>query len=260
MKLLDLFAGIGGFSLAAHRMGWETVAAVEWDEYCQKLLKLRFPKTEIYGDIREFDGTEYQGSIDIITGGFPCQPYSVAGERRGRDDNRNVWSEMVRVIKEVRPSWVIAENVTGILSMGFSSFLADLESIGYKPLVFCISSDSVGLQTMERHVWIIATSDQIGFERISKGEIQGFEKMQEQFSGSDPRMRERRDISKTRFCRVGERVSRRLDRSTMQKQRLEALGNSVPPHVVYHLFKAIQACNEELNQSNNQTSPYPTPR
>lgn len=112
MRHLDLFAGIGGFSLAARWMGWETVAMVEINPFCQRVLKHHFPEAELHGDIKEYNGV--RGSVDIITGGFPCQPYSSAGKRKGTDDPRHLWPEMLRVIREVSPSWVVGENVRGL--------------------------------------------------------------------------------------------------------------------------------------------------
>lgn len=239
MKVLDLFAGIGGFSLAAHWMGWETAAFVEWDKYCQKVLKKNFPNVPIYGDIKDFDGTEYKGAVDIVCGGFPCQPYSIAGKRKGEADNRNQWPQMLRVIKEVKPTWVVGENVANILNMGFDKFIDDLESIGYEARTFDISSDAVGLQTMERHIWIIATPYEIGFKREWEKQVQDFTALQAEFSRSDKRKRNRWNLPESKFCRVGERVSRKLDKAG--KIRLEQIGNAVPPQVVYELFKAMDS-------------------
>ncbi|MEM9990622.1 MAG: DNA cytosine methyltransferase [Bacteroidota bacterium] len=107
MKHLGLFEGIGGFSLAAHWMNWQTVAWVEKDEFCQKVLKKNFPNAKGYDDIRLFTGMatdEYRSTIDLITGGFPCQPFSTAGRRKGKQDDRYLWDEMLRVIREVQPT------------------------------------------------------------------------------------------------------------------------------------------------------------
>lgn len=109
MRLLDLFAGIGGFSLAAHWMGWETAAFVEKETFCQKVLRKNFGQgIEIHDDIFEFSGRPFRGAVDIITGGFPCQPFSAAGKRKGRNDERHLFPEMLRVISEVKPRWVVA--------------------------------------------------------------------------------------------------------------------------------------------------------
>jgi len=159
-KILDLFAGIGGFSLAAHWMGWKTVAFVEWDKYCQKVLKKNFPNVPVYGDIKEFDGSEHKGQVDIITGGFPCQPFSTAGKRKGRKDERYLWPEMLRIIRETKPTWVVGENVPGITSMDNGKVLEqiylDLESEGYAVQPFIIPALAVGTWHRRNRIWIIA--------------------------------------------------------------------------------------------------------
>ena len=116
MTHLGLFAGIGGFELAARWAGWETVAVCEWDSFCQKVLKHHFPNAEQYSDIRAADFTRYAGQIDILTGGFPCQPYSSAWKRLGKEDERHLWPEMLRAIQEVAPRWVVGENVRGLVN------------------------------------------------------------------------------------------------------------------------------------------------
>jgi DNA (cytosine-5)-methyltransferase 1 len=117
MNHASLFTGIGGFDLAAEWMGWENAFQVEIDPFCQKVLTKNFPNVTKYGDIKEFDGTKYRGTIDIISGGFPCQPFSVAGKQRGNSDDRYLWPEMLRVIREVKPTWVVGENVSGIANV-----------------------------------------------------------------------------------------------------------------------------------------------
>jgi DNA (cytosine-5)-methyltransferase 1 len=241
MRVLDLFAGIGGFSLAAHWMGWETAAFVEWNMDCQAVLKKNFPGVPIYGDVNKFYYAKEKrriGAIDIVCAGFPCQPYSINGKRKGAEDDRDQWGETVRVLSESGAAFFLGENVVNILNMGFDRFLADLENIGYTPITFDISADAVGLQTMERHIWIIAASNEVGFKRKWKKQVQDKLSIQRQFQGGDKRIRERRYLSETRFCRVCERVSSRLDKS--EKTRLEQIGNAVPPQVVYEIFKAIE--------------------
>lgn len=117
MRLGSLFSGIEGFGLAAKLLGIETVFSCEIDSFCREVIRKNFSKTTIYEDIRKTDFIQYRGEIDILTGGFPCQPFSVAGQRKGAGDDRYLWPEMLRVIDEVRPTWVIGENVAGITSM-----------------------------------------------------------------------------------------------------------------------------------------------
>ena len=163
MKLLDLFAGIGGFSLAAHWMGWETAAFVEWDQFNQKVLAKNFPGVPIHGDIKDFDATQYNGTVDIITGGFPCQPFSTAGKREGTNDERYLWPEMLRIIREVQPTYVIGENVAGIYSMDdgsvFEQVCTDMENEGYSIQPFCIPACATGAPHRRDRWWFIGTNE-----------------------------------------------------------------------------------------------------
>jgi DNA (cytosine-5)-methyltransferase 1 len=160
MKHGSLFSGIGGFDLAAQWAGWTNVFQVEWNQYCQAVLQKNFPDAERFTDIRQFDGSKFRGSVDIISGGFPCQPFSSAGKRAGVDDDRYLWPEMLRVIKEVEPRWVVGENVAGILSMDGGSVLAgiltDMENAGYSPEVYSIPALAVGAPHLRQRLWIVA--------------------------------------------------------------------------------------------------------
>lgn len=128
MNHASLFSGIGGFDLAAKEVGWNNVFQCEIDPFCQSVLKYYFPKTVLYEDIKRTDFTSWKGKIDVLTGGFPCQPFSVAGQRKGADDNRYLWPEMLRVIRETRPLWVIGENVAGITNMVQPGSETDVET------------------------------------------------------------------------------------------------------------------------------------
>ncbi len=123
----SLFSGIGGFELAAEWMGWENIFMVEISGFCQQVLKHHFPQADLYGDIRDFKGKKYYGTVDIISAGFPCQPFSVAGKRRGSTDDRFLWPEALRVIKEVQPGWILLENVGGIFSILEPDTLSEVE-------------------------------------------------------------------------------------------------------------------------------------
>lgn len=163
MRHLGLFEGIGGFSLAARWMGWETKAWVEINSFSQSILKKHFPDAEGHGDIHTFDGTRWKGEIDLITGGFPCQPFSVAGKREGTNDERYLWDEMFRIIREVKPAFVVGENVYGLVSMEDGGTLEkiciDLESEGYKVQPIIIPACSVGAWHKRDRVWIIAYTE-----------------------------------------------------------------------------------------------------
>ena len=162
MKHLGLFEGIGGFSLAARWMGWETVAWVEINKFCQEKLYKNFPKATGYADIKEFDGTPYRGTIDIISGGFPCQPYSTAGLRKGKEDDRHLWPEMLRVIREVSPRWVVGENVRGLTNwkggLVFDEVQADLEAEGYEVLPFLLPACAINAPHKRDRIWFVAYS------------------------------------------------------------------------------------------------------
>lgn len=167
MKSIELFAGIGGIALAAEWAGIETVAFCEREPYCQKLLNQNFPGVPVFDDVRtlnrqllEDEGViEPNGTIDIISGGFPCQPYSVAGKRRGTEDDRDLWPEMFRIIKELRPTWVVGENVANFANMELDRTLFDLESAGYKGQSFIIPAVAVGASHRRDRTFVIAYSD-----------------------------------------------------------------------------------------------------
>ena len=163
LKHLDLFSGIGGFSLGLESAGLvETVAFCDFDKYCQQVLNKNFPGVPVYGDVKElnYDKLRADGinQVDIITGGYPCQPFSVAGRKKGEQDPRHVWPEMFRLIKELRPTWVIGENVGGHIKLGLDSVLENLESEGYSARTFSISASSVGANHKRERVWIVANS------------------------------------------------------------------------------------------------------
>lgn len=162
-KYISLFAGVGGLDIAGSEYG-ETVAFVEWEEFPMMVLKKRFKNAEFHGNIDTFDGTKYAGTIDIVFGGFPCQPFSVAGKQTGTADHRYKWPQMLRVIQEVGPRWVIAENVFGLLNwnngMVLDTVLTDLENAGYETLPpFVLPAAAVNAPHRRDRVWIVAYSD-----------------------------------------------------------------------------------------------------
>jgi DNA (cytosine-5)-methyltransferase 1 len=158
----SLFSGIGGFDLAAQWCGWTNVFQCENNDFCQKILKHHFLNTELHADIKTTDFTKYRDTIDIISGGFPCQPFSVAGKRRGTEDDRFLWEEMFRTIREITPSWVVAENVYGLLTqqngLVFKRVCADLESEGYEVQPFVIPACAVNAPHRRDRVWIVANA------------------------------------------------------------------------------------------------------
>lgn len=163
MTHLGLFEGIGGFSLAARWAGWETIAWCEWNEFGQKVLRHHFPEATGHGDITKTDFTIYANKIDILTGGFPCQPYSTAGKRLGKDDERHLWPEMLRAIREIQPRWVVGENVRGLVNwnggMVFDEVQADLEACGYEVLPFILPACAKNAPHRRDRVWFVAYSN-----------------------------------------------------------------------------------------------------
>ena len=159
MKVLDLFSGIGGFSLGFESTGYfQTTKFVEMDKYCQKILRKNFPGIKIEEDIRNVKGQEYEA--DVITGGFPCQPFSVAGRQKGTSDDRYLWPEMFRLIKEIKPKWVVGENVSGLINLQDGMVLRqvqdDLEGEGFEVQCFIIPASGIGAWHQRKRVWIVA--------------------------------------------------------------------------------------------------------
>jgi len=172
--VLDLFSGIGGFSLGLEAAGaFRTVAFCERDKFCQAVLRKHWPDTPIHDDVRAID-TDGLGDIDLICGGFPCQPWSVAGEQRGAEDDRDLWPVMASLIEKLRPQWVIGENVRGFVNepLGLQRSLSDLESIGYQAVPFIIPACAVDAPHRRDRVWIVAhANDQR--ECSGSGKVQG---------------------------------------------------------------------------------------
>lgn len=168
MKHGSLFSGIGGFDLAAQWMGWDNIFQCEKDEWCRKVLAKNFPDTKRFDDIKQFDAKEYYGTIDIISGGFPCQPFSVAGQRKGKDDDRYLWEEMLRVVGEIAPSFIVGENVTGIIGLALDTVLSDLEAQGYTTETFVIPACGKNAWHRRDRVWIVAYSNSIRWDNEQK--------------------------------------------------------------------------------------------
>jgi len=166
LRMLDLFSGIGGFSYAGEKLvgGYETVAFCEYDKHAQKVLRKHWPDIEIIDDVRELanDADRFRGLVDIVVGGYPCQPFSLAGVRRGDKDDRHLWPEMLRIIQAVRPTWVIGENVAGHISMGLDEVLSDLEAEGYQARCFVIPAVATDAHHRRDRCWVIAYADREG--------------------------------------------------------------------------------------------------
>lgn len=177
----SLFSGIGGFDLAAEWMGWENVFHCERDPFGQRVLKHHFPKSNLHEDITTFEATQYRGRVDIITGGFPCQPFSAAGKRKGTQDDRHLWPEMLRVIREVSPTFVVGENVRGLLNwngpngepnMVFNQVCLDLEAEGYQVAPLILPACGKNAPHRRDRIWFVAHAPN-GKPREDRGASKG---------------------------------------------------------------------------------------
>jgi DNA (cytosine-5)-methyltransferase 1 len=189
LQLLDLFSGIGGFSLGLESTGFfKTIAFVEKDKFCRQVLQKNFNNIPIEEDIRNVRGERYKA--DIITGGFPCQPFSVAGKRKGTDDDRYLWDETIRVVAECKPRWFIGENVEGIININNGMVLrqvqTDLEEQGFQVQCLVIPASGIGAWHQRKRIWIIAYSHNNGSYRSQRNETkQSCNKQEDRLSFRD---------------------------------------------------------------------------
>jgi DNA (cytosine-5)-methyltransferase 1 len=161
MKFIDLCAGIGGFSLGLEWAGMTCVAQVEIDEFCKKILTKHWPHVPKWGDVKALDPGELPAA-ELICGGYPCQPFSIAGQRRGADDDRHLWPFIRAIVKHVKPAWCLFENVAGHISLGLDSVLSDLEALGYSTGPVVVPACAVNAPHWRDRVWIIANLPSTG--------------------------------------------------------------------------------------------------
>lgn len=247
MTHASLFSGIGGFDLAAEWVGWRNLFNCELDGFCQRVLKYHFPNAEQYTDIRTTDFTIWRGLVDVLTGGFPCQPFSRAGKRGGDSDSRYMWPEMYRAIREICPRWVVIENVPGLLDMSgglvFDRICSDLEIVGYQIWAFVVPACAVGAFHRRERLWIVAYS---GIFRLQSFEVVGgtVEKESVQFESSMPSFETViRDDFRSKSDKYGiiDGIPEGLDECS-----IAAYGNSVVPQVVYRFFDSIDLTEQQL--------------
>ncbi len=293
MKHIDLFSGIGGFSYAVDQIFHEQKnqhTFIEIDPYCQQVLKKHWPDAEIIGDIRSFANTRSKKQRGVsggtrkkispsrigdkpflLTGGFPCQPFSQAGRRKGTSDDRHLWPEMLRVIRNTKPEWIIAENVRGLITidegMVFEQVCLDLESEGYAVQPFIIPAVALNAPHRRDRIWFVAntkhkrTRDAFvrGNEKGSSVGIAGSNKNASDSGNAGLERgrktgarhgrfadrtggKERSDWDKnwlkvaTRLCRVDDGIPKGVDRA----KRLKALGNAIVPQVAMKILEAIK--------------------
>ncbi len=318
MNHLDLFSGIGGFSYAAQQI-WKDdhniIAFVEKDKYCQRVLKKHWPNIPIIDDIKGFNYEKFtdvsntestdgktskntegwsqmqsgRGScrsgtakIDLLTGGFPCQPFSVAGRKKGKKDDRYLWPNMFKIIQETKPTWIIGENVPGIINMGLETTVFDLEEEGYEVEVLVLPAIGVSALHKRNRVWIIANTDTERSQRYRNTENKDKERRQEQTGhirkscGSTNRtFKNSREntFTQQRLGNMVDGLSRELGKlgviwnkepniprvTTGTKDRiskLTALGNAIVPQVVMPIMWAIKEIeyNKSINRQDDRQS------
>lgn len=235
MRHLDLFSGIGGFALAARWVGWETIGFCEIDPYCQKVLRKHWPDVPIHEDIRDYDGEE----CSIISAGFPCQPYSRAGLRKGKDDDRSLWHETMRIVSEIRPSWVVAENVAGFIELGLDEAVSDLEAEGYG--VLCTVLPACAVNAWHRR-------DRLFFIAHTERHIKPRQKPRSRETGRVGR--EFKPVSWDRSWEDALAHARGVDdgiSGRMVTDRTDAIRNAIVPQIAEVIFRAI---NEVENNDN----------
>ena len=273
LSVLDLFSGIGGFSLGLESTGkFKTIGFCEKDKFCQKVLQKHWPDTPIYEDIKKLDGTKIKA--DVITGGFPCQSISIAGKQKGKNDDRFLFPEMLRVIKETQARWVIGENVQNLLNISNGEILQgihnDLEAIGYEVQTFSISASSQGAWHKRQRIWIIAnTNTRLSFRENKEIQTRGITsnngstnvansnniRTQVQTKGKHTSFKMFGSQSKkswwktfSEFYRIPDGLQYGLDKD--RTNRIKALGNAIVPQIATEIGKAIIKAEEEVNEWN----------
>lgn len=274
---LSLFSGIGGIDLAAHWAGWETVAFCEAETFCQRVLARHWPGVPIFPDVRELNAATLRSvgvhQVDLISGGYPCQPFSLAGQRRGDQDPRHLWPHFRRLIGELRPRWVMGENVPGHLSLGLDDVILDLERLDYEPRVFVFPAESVGAAHRRERLFVLAHARshrlQAKFESEEVGGTPSREGIRgDSTSGEPDRHGHERSqvlgIPEPSMGRDADGLPAGLDRPRHPRiahpgadqfpgeparlcgrgvkdrtKRLKALGNAVDPYQVFPLLQAI---------------------
>lgn len=241
----SLFSGIGGFDLAADWCGWETVFHCEVDDFCRKVLHHYWPHAVAIGNIADHDWKKWRGKINVLSGGWPCQKYSLAGSRIGSEPLKEV---LLDVVDAVRPAWAVLENVFGFITKQFAAehdlLCQRLEAMGYEVQTLCIDAASCGVPTMERHVWVVAAPNGRRWKRNIKRQVSPNADAQPLFPGVDPGVFDRWALPQSRVCDLGEGVPGRLDIEAIRAkkwhaQSLKAIGNAIVPQIAYYLFSAI---------------------
>jgi len=260
LKVLDLFSGIGGFSLGLHSTGiFDTVKFVEIDKFCQKVLNKNFPGIPIEEDIKNVKGQEFEA--DVITGGFPCQPFSVAGKQKGTNDNRYLWPEMLRLIKEIKPEFVIGENVQGLINLQNGMVLRqvqdDLESEGFEVQCFLIPASGLGAWHKRNRVWIMGHSKHNGLlaseKRSRDKKINGWaQEGQNQTIKSERASGSRNDEDVSNSTSLGPRECRDSDREEGSEDCSSTQSDGKRSNVSNTISKLSDGCSSTTRDSKTE--------
>ena len=272
MRQGTLFSGIGGPELAAHEMGWENVFHCDINDFGNRVISHYWPQSIEHGNIKETDFNIYRGRIDILTGGFPCQPYSAAGNRLGKEDDRHLWPEFARAIREIQPRWIVGENVRGLVNWNgglvLSEVQVDLEAEGYEVQSFVFPSASIGANNIRERIWICAYNGSLGRKDVqnntgcssnkikhSKRNCKKIEWRQEKTDVLDPSrntfLQFQEMYGQPAVFDVGNEFSPELDFVTVSKwyeKSLMAGGNAINPKAILQIFKAIEKYEQITNK------------
>lgn len=248
MRHGSLFSGIGGFDLASEWMGWENIFHCEWMEFPRKVLDYYWPNADSHIDVCKTDFTKYANKIDILTGGWPCQPFSHAGKRKGTQDERYLWHEMLRAIQEIKPKFVIGENVLGITNIDgglvFEQVCLDLEDEGYTVQPFIIPAVAKNAPHRRDRVWFVAYRDHDGLkQRNCNDEINSSKKRKYAFGDINKIPSDFQNFpTQSPFYSGDDGLPTELDGITFSKWRAESIkgyGNAIVPQVAYEIFKCL---------------------
>ncbi len=254
LKHGSLYSGIGGWLLAAHWAGMENIFTCEIDKFCNKILDKHFPETDKHYDIKETNFEKYRGAVDILSTSDPCQPFSFAGKRGGTSDDRYLWPQTIRVIREVKPSYVVFENVHGFINMAFETVKSDLEAEGYTVESFIIPACAVNASHQRNRIWIIAYTKSKRREILlhnnkkssNKSGNANSKKRITLDSYGNPFLQFEKSVGESPIFGMDDGIPNRVD-------RLKSLGNSIVPQIAYIIFEAIK----EYDSTNTEITTSP---
>ena len=245
---LSLFTGTGGLDLAAEWVGFETVGQCEWADYPTKVLEKHWPDVPRWRDIRTLTWESFYErsglrTVDVISGGFPCQPHSLAGKRMAERDERHLWPEFLRVVQEIKPRAVVGENVSGILSTIHGSICADLEAAGYQVWTFCIPAYAVGAHHERYRVFIVGVSEgEPGLQTDSEADAVRRKWETREVAASQPRQYLPGTywaVHKPPVCGMADGIPTWMGGYREYKERMTCYGNAVVPQQAFPIFLAL---------------------